>query len=211
MKVIDLGVMPYRDAWARQEQAHQEVVSGGGETLFIVEHPPVVTLGRRNESIQNLISSGAELAGHGIELVHSDRGGDITYHAPGQIVAYPIIRIADHALTVSGYVHRLEASVIAALAEMGIAARADPAAVGVWTGASPEKICAIGVRIRRGVTLHGLALNVATDLSGFRHIIPCGLPGRGVTSINTLLAGQAPPLDAVKTILVRHLIENLTR
>ena len=134
-----------------------------------------------------------DLEGLGIELVHSDRGGDITYHGPGQIVAYPIIRLASHGFSVGGYVHRLEGIVIEVLAELGIEGYTDPEAVGVWVdGPSPQpsprvrgegvrggedaaKICAIGVRIRRGVSLHGLALNVSTDLRGFSHIVPCGL------------------------------------
>jgi lipoyl(octanoyl) transferase len=211
MTVNDLGRMPYRAAWDVQELTHQSVVAGGPETLLIVEHPPVITLGRRAESIVNLIASPEELARRDIDLVHSDRGGDITFHGPGQIVAYPIIRLADHRLSVGGYVHRLEAIVIAALAELGIQGDTDPKAVGVWTidAGEPAKICAIGVRIRRGVTLHGLALNVATDLSGFAHIVPCGLEGRGVTSVAKILGEKSPSFQAVKENLIRHLIDGL--
>jgi lipoyl(octanoyl) transferase len=206
--VNDLGRMAYRQAWELQERAHEQVVAGGPETIFIVEHSPVITLGRRPESIQNLITSPEELAEQNIDLVHSDRGGDITYHGPGQIVAYPIIRLASHGLSVSGYVHRLESIVIATLGELGIESRADPQAIGVWAmdGENLAKICAIGVRIRRGVSLHGLALNVAMDLSGFNHIIPCGLTGRPVTSVHKLLGNNTPPLLETKQILTRHLI-----
>jgi lipoyl(octanoyl) transferase len=209
--VNDLGRMAYQQAWDLQEQAHQSVLAGGPETIFIVEHPPVITLGRREESIQNLITTPEDLARQNIELVHSDRGGDITYHGPGQIVAYPIIRLAQHHLSVSGYVHRLEAIAISTLAELGIEARADPQAIGVWTvdGENLAKICAIGVRIRRGISLHGLALNVSTNLSGFNHIIPCGLTGRPVTSIHKILGNDAPSLLETKQILIRHLIESL--
>jgi lipoyl(octanoyl) transferase len=200
--------MPYRAAWERQERAHETVVAGGPETIFIVEHSPVITLGRREESIQNLIASPEELDQAHIDLVHSDRGGEITYHGPGQIVAYPIIRLAEHGLSVSGYVHRLEAIVIATLAELGIEGHADPKAIGVWVSAGETvgKICAIGVRIRRGVSLHGLALNVSTDLSGFEHIVPCGLTGREVTSVHKILGENAPSLVEVKQILIRHLV-----
>ena len=209
--VNDLGRMAYQQAWDLQEQAHQSVLAGGPETIFIVEHPPVITLGRREESIQNLITTPEDLARQNIELVHSDRGGDITYHGPGQIVAYPIIRLAQHHLSVSGYVHRLEAIAISTLAELGIEARDDPQAIGVWTvdGENLAKICAIGVRIRRGISLHGLALNVSTNLSGFNHIIPCGLTGRPVTSIHKILGNDAPSLLETKQILIRHLIESL--
>ncbi len=209
--VQDLGVRPYRDAWRLQEEAAQEAAAGGGETLFIVEHPPVVTLGRREDSVRNLKTSPQMLERLGVELVHSDRGGDITFHGPGQIVAYPIIRLANHGFSVSGYVHQLESIVVAALAELGIHAQTDPQAVGVWVvdGGEPAKICAVGVRIRRGVSLHGLALNVTTDLTGFSHIIPCGLSGRGVTSIGKILANHSPPLPTIKNILIRHLVAGL--
>ena len=204
----DLGRMAYRQAWELQERAHLQVIEGGQETILIVEHSPVITLGRREESIKNLISGPDELATRGIDLVHSDRGGDITYHGPGQIVAYPIIRLADHGFSVSGYVHRLEAIVIATLAELGIEGRADPQAIGVWVsddGGNLAKICAIGVRIRRGVSLHGLALNVATDLSGFENIVPCGLAGKGVTSVHKILGKDAPSMVETKRVLIHHL------
>jgi lipoyl(octanoyl) transferase len=209
--VNDLGRMAYRDAWELQERAHEQVLAGGSETIFIVEHSPVITLGRREESIRNLMTTPEELAKQNIDLVHSDRGGDITYHGPGQIVAYPIIRLASHGLSVSGYVHRLESIVIATLADLGIESRADPQAIGVWAmdGENLAKICAIGVRIRRGISLHGLALNVATDLSGFNHIVPCGLTGRLVTSIHKILGIDAPSLLETKQILTRNLIEFL--
>src|SRR5579862_6030711 len=106
--VNDLGRMSYRDAWDIQERAHDAVAAGGPETIFIVEHTPVVTLGRRGETAGNLVTPPADLARQNVDFIHSDRGGDITYHGPGQIVAYPIIRLADHQLSVSGYVHRLE-------------------------------------------------------------------------------------------------------
>ena len=209
--VNDLGRMAYRDAWELQERAHEQVVTGGSEAIFIIEHTPVITLGRREESIGNLITSPEELARRGIDLVRSDRGGDITYHGPGQIVAYPIIRLAQHRLSVSGYVHRLEAIVIATLAELHIEARADPRAIGVWAmdNGNLAKICAIGVRIRRGVSLHGLALNVATDLSGFENIVPCGLTGRAVTSVDRILGKKTSKLLDIKQILIRRLIEFL--
>jgi len=209
--VNDLGRMAYRDAWELQERAHEQVVTGGSEAIFIIEHTPVITLGRREESIGNLITSLEELARRGIDLVRSDRGGDITYHGPGQIVAYPIIRLAQHRLSVSGYVHRLEAIMIATLAELGIEARADPQAIGVWVmdGENLAKICAIGVRIRRGISLHGLSLNVSTDLSGFENIVPCGLTGRTVTSVERILGKNVPKLPDIKQILISRLIEFL--
>jgi lipoyl(octanoyl) transferase len=229
INVRDLGVMPYRAAWKLQEEAHERVLAGGAETIFIVEHPAVVTLGRRAESIINLVTNPIDLAREGIEVVHSDRGGDITFHGPGQIVAYPIIHLKNHGFFVGGYVHQLEKIVIATLGELGIEGRADPEAIGVWVPPSSQgkpspqpspgvpgegdgrqnqlaKICAIGVRIRRGISLHGLALNVSTDLRGFSHIVPCGLTGRKVTSIAAILADSAPSIARIKEILVRNLL-----
>ncbi len=212
--VQDLGNMSYRDAWHLQEEAVEKVAAGGDETLFIVEHPAVVTLGRRDDSIKNLKTSPQKLERLGVELVHSDRGGDITFHGPGQIVVYPIIRLGNHGFTVSAYVHWLEAMVIAtagSTAGVGHSQQTDPEAVGVWVsdGEHLAKICAIGVRIRRGTSLHGLALNVSTDLAGFAHIVPCGLPDRGVTSVAKILGPKSPPLKEIKEILVRHLTTGL--
>jgi lipoyl(octanoyl) transferase len=207
VRVIDLGTLAYHDAWKLQEEHHARVVDGGEETILLVEHPPVVTLGRRASAMENLLASSDQLQQRGVELVQTDRGGDITFHGPGQIVAYPIIRLLDHKLSVGGYVHGLEKAVIGTLAEFGIGACADPAAVGVWTSHNgrPGKVCAIGVRVKRGVTLHGLALNVTTDLSYFNLIVPCGLAGRGVTSLSQLLGESAPTMEQVKKTLVDQL------
>jgi lipoate-protein ligase B len=206
MHVQDLGTMPYRQAWAVQQQMHAEVVAGGPERLLLVEHPPVITFGRRAQTWgrKNLVAPEQHLQQLGVELVESDRGGDVTFHGPGQIVAYPIVRLNDHMLSVGGYVRRLEQVVIATLAELGVAASTDPDAVGVWVR-EPDgqlaKICAIGVRIRRGVCMHGIALNVETDLRYFELIIPCGLAGRRVTSLRRLLGDATPELGLVKQTL----------
>ncbi len=220
--------MPYREAWARQEAAHAGVVEGGPEQVLLVEHPPVITFGRRPGVDRHLIASDEQLAKLGVEVVQSDRGGDITFHGPGQLVAYPIIRLKDHGLLVGSYVRTLEQCVIAALAELGIASRKDPDAIGVWVdpqpppqvppapGAphayavpQPAKICALGVRIRRGVTLHGIALNVTTDLRYFDLIVPCGLVGRPVTSLQRLLAERTPSMATVKDALARQIVHRL--
>ena len=203
MRVEDLGTMRYRDAWALQERAHAEVVAGGDERILLVEHPPVITFGRRPGVERNVVASPDALAAGGVETVPTDRGGDVTFHGPGQLVAYPIVRLIDHRLSVGGYVHALERGVIDALERLGVAAQKDACAVGVWAhdppGVGPlAKVCAIGVRVRRGVTLHGLALNVTTDLSYFEFIVPCGLVGRPVTSLRKLMGERTPPLDEVK-------------
>jgi lipoyl(octanoyl) transferase len=202
LRVEDLGTVPYRSAWALQEQIHEQVLAGGDERLLLLEHPPVITIGRRPEGAKNLIASEESLARLGVELVHSDRGGDITFHGPGQLVAYPIIRLNDHALSVGGYVRLLQETVIAALAAFGVPSHREADAVGVWTD-DGAKICAIGVRIRRGISMHGLALNVTTDLSSFNLIVPCGLAGRPVTSLRKILGDCAPAMDVVKAALTQ--------
>lgn len=196
--IIDLGSMPYRQAWALQEQAHEQVVAGEDERVFLVEHPPVITLGRRPGTDANLVAQRETLARMGVELVESDRGGNITFHGPGQITAYPIIRLNDHRLSVGAYVHRLEDIIIDTLTELGVPAGKDVCAVGVWTGGA--KIAAIGVRVKRGVTLHGLALNVTTDMRYFDLIVPCGLR-RPVTSVEKLMGADTPSIEHVKHVL----------
>jgi len=207
--------MSYREAWAVQEKAHEEVLAGGEERVFFVEHPPVITFGRRPNVARNLLASDGQLAKLGVEVVQSDRGGDITFHGPGQVVAYPIIRLNDHGFSVGGYVHTLERIIVDTLGELGVQGKADPTAVGVWTPVpacgSSGKICAIGVRIKRGVSLHGIALNVTTDLSYFDLIVPCGLAGRPVTSISEVLGAKAPPVSRVKEVLTRKLLAQLGR
>src|SRR4051794_24263282 len=203
MRFDDLGTLPYRDAWALQERVHAEGVGGGEERVLLVEHPPVITFGRRPGVERNVVAPPEVLERRGVEVVPSDRGGDVTFHGPGQLVVYPIIRLNDHRLSVGGYVRALERSVIEALRELGASARKDDCAVGVWTEDPPgsgtlAKICAIGVRVRRGVTLHGLALNVTTDLTFFDLIIPCGLVGRAVTSLQKLLGPRGPEKTAGK-------------
>jgi lipoyl(octanoyl) transferase len=214
MRVHDLGMMPYRDAWAAQEAAHAEVLDGGGERVLLVEHPPVVTFGRRPGVERNLVASDAQLAALGVEVVQSDRGGDITFHGPGQVVAYPIVRLNDHALSVGGYVRALERAAIDACRAFGVTARREEGAVGVWAddpaSGAAAKVCAIGVRIRRGASLHGLALNVTTDLRFFDLIVPCGLAGRPVTSLARLLRERAPSLESVKAVLASAVLEAIT-
>jgi lipoyl(octanoyl) transferase len=133
MRLHDLGLIPYRQAWQIQEELHAQTLAGGDEHLLLLEHPPVLTLGRRAaDSRKNLVAPAAVLDQLNIEIVESDRGGDITLHAPGQLVAYPIIRLNDHALSVGAYVRRLEDVVIATLADHGIHATKDETAIGVW-------------------------------------------------------------------------------
>jgi len=236
VRLIDLGTLAYHDAWQRQEAVHAEVLGGAEEAILLVEHPPVITFGRRaSDSAGHLVASRDFLEHNGVELVESDRGGDITFHGPGQLVAYPIVRLADHRLSVGAYVKTLEHSVIAALKPFGIDAFLDACAIGIWTndsqhntdssttpdaGATPRiprdsaascqlkegtaKICALGVRIKRGVSLHGIALNVTTNLDYFNLINPCGL-GRPVTSMAKILGERCPPMSDVKRAVAEQI------
>jgi lipoyl(octanoyl) transferase len=211
MRIIDLDTMPYRQAWKMQEKILDEVAEGGEERILLVEHPPVITFGRRAElSAAHLRVPREQLAKMNIDVVESDRGGDITYHGPGQIVAYPILRLADRRLSVGGYVHKLEDAVIDALAQLNIPGKKDNCAVGVWVDEHETlaKICAIGVRIKRGVTMHGLALNVEPDLSHYDLIVPCGLECRPVTSLRRSMQLRSPSYLAVKQVLSSALLRH---
>lgn len=198
--------MPYAPALDLQQRVHQAVLNGQcPPTLLLLEHPPVITLSQRHDVRRHLLADPPALARCGIDLQTTDRGGDITYHGPGQLVAYPILRLASLRLNVSQYMRLLELIVIDTVAAWGVDGFTDPGYTGVWVRTSqpqPAKLCALGVRVRRNVTLHGLALNVAPDLAHFDTIIPCGLAGRAVTSLKQLLGQDAPSMDSVKTQLV---------
>ena len=211
--VCDLGLTQYESAWAAQRIAHHHVSEGGWPTtILFVEHPPVVTLGKRGRDV-HVLADAHTLASRGVRVVESNRGGEVTFHGPGQIVAYPIVRLARLGLGPAAYVHRLEDAIIELLARIGLAARKSPEGVGVWVDATdpetPErKIAAIGVRVSRGVSLHGLALNVQTDLSYFDLIVPCGLAARRVTSVQRE-TGQTPPRDDLIAMLADCLAKQL--
>lgn len=203
-------MLDYRAAWKRQEAVHAEVLAGGEETVLMVEHPPTITYGRRaQDSAKHLQATPGQLRNLHVEVVESDRGGDITFHGPGQIVAYPIIRLADHGLSIGAYMKQLQLSIVDALRTFHLEANLEPASPGVWCadpalGGELAKVAAVGVRVRRGITMHGLALNVEPDMSFFELIIPCGLE-RPVTSLHRLLGSRAPSMEAVKAVLVQSL------
>jgi len=181
----------------------------GGEapdTLLLLEHPPVVTLGRGAHA-ENLLLDEASLRERGIELHEAGRGGDVTYHGPGQLVGYPVIALEGKRRDAHRYLRDLEDGLIAAVATFGIEAERVPGLTGVWVGS--RKIAAIGVRIGTGwITSHGFALNVAGDLAGFDTIVPCGIRGRGVTSL-TRETGEAFELEAVARVAAEHVAEAL--
>lgn len=179
-RLLDLGLRPYREVWELQHRLHEGVREGREpDTWIVVEHPPVITLGRQAKRENVYLSAGA-LAECGIDLVEIERGGDVTYHAPGQIVVYPIRRL-ERFREVVPLVRSLEAAVIAACAQFAVSAERWSEHAGVWVGRN--QICAIGLAVQRMVSLHGIALNVSTELDYDRLILPCGLSDRGITSL----------------------------
>lgn len=183
-----LGRVPYADGLALQKEvcaARQEGTTG--DWLLLLEHPPVITLGKLADR-SNLLLSRGRYAQLGIEVYDIDRGGDVTYHGPGQLVGYPIVNLKEHRQDVKWYLERLEEVLIDALSRFGLQAERREGYTGAWVG--DRKIAAIGVRVERWVTRHGFALNVNTDLSAFDLIIPCGLRKWGVTSMRTELGRE---------------------
>ena len=210
----DLGRLAYGPALDHQRTLQERVIAGQAPpTVLLVEHDPVITLTRRKGVADHLVATPDQLRAAGVQTHATDRGGDITYHGPGQLVAYPIFRLGDFGLNLSRYMRLLEQVVIDTVGQWGIACHREPGATGVWVspggGMPTEKLCALGVRIRKNTTLHGLALNVTTDLDHFGLIVPCGLHGRPVTSLARLLGDRCPGMDQVKRVLVEHLIAGL--
>ncbi|NOY38547.1 MAG: lipoyl(octanoyl) transferase LipB [Chlorobi bacterium] len=216
----DLGRMDYSEAWDYQEKLLAEVQrrklspdtgrnrqNTAGYLLF-VEHPHVYTIGKSGKK-DNLLIPEEQLKREKIGFYHIDRGGDITYHGPGQIVGYPVFDLDILGIGVKKYIYLLEESVIRTLARLGLSAQRLDGTTGVWmhTGKNeiPQKICAIGVRVSRGVTMHGFAFNVNTDLHYFTYINPCGFTDKGVTSIAGE-TGREADMEAVKTILKDNIL-----
>lgn len=195
-KVRDLGLLDYKEAWDIQLQTHADVAKGQEPpTLLLVEHPPVITFGRKGGRA-NLLVREDFLKDKGFSLYDIERGGDITYHGPGQLVGYPIFKVGRQ---VRDYLRRLEAVMVKVLACYTIESVGSPGYAGVWVG--DEKVVAIGVAIKRDVSLHGFAMNIHTNLNHFNYIIPCGLADKGVTSLSKLL-GRDIDLDEVKSKII---------
>lgn len=200
LDIVDWGRTAYRDAWQRQEELVATRNDGRArDTLVFTEHNPVFTMGVRRGAEQNLLWNEADLARRGIELVTTNRGGDITYHGPGQIVGYPIVNLAARK-DLHAYLRFLEDVMIASVARFGLTAGRNPGKTGIWI--ERRKIAAIGVAVKKWTTFHGFALNVNTDLTPFTGIIPCGISAvdGAVTSMHLEL-GRAVDLDAVKQTL----------
>ena len=179
--VIKAGIVPYDDGWHLQRKLREARSANRiGDTLLLLQHLPVVTFGRKVMG-DNLLITEKALRQKGIDCVATDRGGDVTYHGPGQLVGYPIIAVQKSGFTVGTYVRKLEKVIIDSLIDLGIHGRTMPGLVGVWVG--ERKIASIGVRVSKGVSTHGFALNVKNDLTPFQYINPCGMQGMGMTSV----------------------------
>ena len=220
--VTDLGRLGYADAYAEQVACVDRVISGRASgalvgarigKVLLVEHDPVVTVTRRPGAAGHVLAGAGQLERLGIEIHETDRGGDVTYHGPGQLVVYPIVDLNRLNCRIHEYLRLLEAVVIETLAEFGVVGERDESATGVWLrdGDRLAKVCAMGVRVRRWVTMHGLAINVDPDLAHFGVIVPCGLVGRPVTSLREILAEACPSMDEVKRVLIDRLRAALHR
>ncbi len=198
-EIIDLGLCSYGKAYCYQKElVRSKVEVSEGDTLVLVEHFPVLTLGRRGKR-ENICATTDHLRSLGIDVLQVDRGGDVTYHGPGQLVGYPVLDLRVHRQDVNWILRSFETVIITALSRFGIAAGTEPGLTGVWVNGA--KIAAIGIGISRWVTFHGFALNVAPNMNHFKLIVPCGIADRPVTSMLEVL-GEAPPMAEVKKAVV---------
>lgn len=219
--VKDLGHKDYKETWDYQESLFEEIVELKRKNraentdlptpnyFLFVEHPHVYTLGKSGH-IENLLIDEAALAKKGATFYKINRGGDITYHGPGQIVGYPIIDLENFFTDIHKYLRSLEEVIIRTLADYGIKGERSEGETGVWLDVGTpfaRKICAMGVRASRWVTMHGFALNVNTDLGYFDNIIPCGIRGKAVTSLNVELSKEKVDTEEVKTLILKHFEE----
>jgi lipoyl(octanoyl) transferase len=198
---LNLGIKDYKQTWDLQKQIHlYKQKNPYDDVIITVEHPPVYTLGKTGSTNHVLLSEN-QMAKQGISYYEIDRGGDITYHGPGQLVVYPIFDLNNHYNDTHRYLRDLEETVIRTLKDYGITSRRDEEFTGVWVGS--EKICAIGIKVSRWITMHGLAFNINNDLSYFDKIIPCGIFHKGITSLAAILNKETSITDVSKKILTK--------
>jgi lipoyl(octanoyl) transferase len=195
VEVRRLGRVPYADAWALQQQEHDRVVAGGEDVTLLLEHEPVYTAGKRTEPHERPFD--------GTPVVDVDRGGKITWHGPGQVTGYPIVRLAER-LDVVAHVRRIEQLLIDTCAELGLVTTRVDGRSGVWTTDGERKVAAIGIRVAKGVTMHGFAINCDPDLGAYDRIVPCGIADATVTSLSREL-GRDVPVDEVLPLLETRL------
>ncbi len=197
--VVNAGTVPYADAVTLQEQVRSARQAGAvPDVLLLLEHPPVITLGRGAHAEHLLLTSDL-LRARGVELHEAARGGDVTYHGPGQLVGYPIFHLGEHGRDVHRYLRNVEEALIRTLSGYGLTGERVAGLTGVWVG--NEKVAAIGIGVRHWVTWHGFALNISTELDAFRMIVPCGIRDRGVTSLERLLGRAVPPGEVVERVV----------
>ena len=210
LDVRRLGLVAYAEALELQRQLVEQRRAGEiPDQLLLLQHPPVITLGvKARHDRSHVLETPERLAEHGIELVETGRGGDVTYHGPGQLVGYPIVDLSPDRRDVHRYVRDLEEVLIRSVAAFGVKAGRSPGLTGVWVG--DAKLAAIGVRIARWVTSHGFALNVGTNLDHFRLIVPCGISDRGVTSLE-VLTGQPLAMNDVEAAVAHAFAEVFDR
>ncbi len=204
MNSIDLGRRDYKDVWDMQKMLHEKRVAGDiRDTLLLVEHDHVITMGKSGKE-KNVLVPMKLLAEKGVAYYEIERGGDVTYHGPGQLVGYPVFNIKEHLIGIKPFIEKLQSVVVGALAAFGIKAHARDKMIGVWTARG--KICSIGVAVKRWVSFHGFALNVNTDLTYFNMINPCGLHDVRMTSMRAVTGGDIDMGDVKK-----HVVEQFTR
>ena len=219
---IPLQHLGYEEAYTLQQHHHQQILDAR-ETpdaelgrVLMIEHDPVITVTRRPDAPSHILASEQLLASQGVQLHHTDRGGDVTYHGPGQLVSYPIVDLNAAKLRIHEYIRTLEQAVIATLAQLDIKGHTDPE-TGVWVhpqhhfaSDQPAKVCAIGVRVRRWITLHGLAINLDPNMDHFNLIVPCGLAGRPVVSIAQIIGkDNSPTMNQLAGLLFNNLRSTL--
>ena len=199
--ILDLGLSDYNDTWKLQKKLQSKRILGEIEDhLLLVEHPPVFTLGK-NASKQHIINNSED-----VSIIQTDRGGNITFHGPGQLVCYPILDLNHYKRSITWYMRELEQLIIDVLGEYDIKASRKKGLTGTWV--KDKKISALGVRISRWVTMHGFSLNINPDLNFYKNIIPCGIKEYGVTSMAKIMGNEVPSMDEVKTKITKHFTKN---
>ena len=199
--ILDLGLSDYKDTWKLQKKLQSKRILGEIEDhLLLVEHPPVFTLGK-NASKQHIINNSED-----VSIIQTDRGGNITFHGPGQLVCYPILDLNHYKRSITWYMRELEQLIIEVLGEYDIKASRKKGLTGTWV--KDKKIAALGVRISRWVTMHGFSLNISPDLNFYKNIIPCGIKEYGVTSMAKIMGNEVPSMDEVKGKMTKHFTKN---
>ena len=198
LKIIKTGITDFHDMWEVQKELFNQVVENRSQNyLILTEHNPVITIGKSG-SLKNLLTDPSYLISKGIDVVEIDRGGDITFHGPGQLIGYPILDLTQFRKDIHWYLRNLEEVIIQTLRDFGIQGGRITGLTGVWV--NKKKICAIGIKVTRWVTMHGFALNISTNLEYFKHIVPCGITDLGVTSLFDQTGNNVNQKNVIKSV-----------